>query len=158
MVMLHVPHRKGGKRRPLVALIIALALLGAAAVFWVAPTPPMFDPGVTFQQASAKAVAEGKPVFAVVTADYCLQCQFYKRGALRDERVIQWTKENAEPVMIRWGSDPAAIEALGVTAFPATVLMSPGSAPRILMGAPSAEELLEFLKAPPSPAAPVPAG
>lgn len=159
MVMVHIPHRRRGKRRPLVALaIITIGLLVSAAVFWVAPNPPMFDPGVTFQQASAKAVAEGKPVLAVVTADYCLQCQMYKRGALLDERVAQWAKEHAEPVMIKWGSDPAAMEALGVTSFPATVLLTPGAAPKILTGAPSAEELLEFLNGAQTPAAPTPAG
>lgn len=158
MVMVHVPHRRGGKRRPLVAVVVVLVLVGLAAVFWVAPTPPMFDPGVTFQQASAKATQEGKPVFAVVTADYCLQCQIYKRGALRDQRIVQWATENSEPVMIKWGSDPAAIEALGVTSFPATVLMAPGEKPRVLTGAPSAEELLEFLNAPPAPPAPAESG
>lgn len=162
MVMVHVPHRGNRKRRPLVALIIALVVLGFGALYWVAPTPPMFDPAVTFQQASAKAAAEGKPVLAIVTADFCLQCQIYKRSALVDPRVTEWIKENAETAYVKWGTQEQDLERLGVTGFPATVYIPAVGEPRVHIGTMSADELLEFLKsAEPTPAPasePTPAG
>lgn len=158
MVMVHVPHRRGKKRRPLIALVVFLALLGVAAIFWVAPTPSMFDPGVTLQQASAKALTESKPVLAVVTADYCLQCQVYKRSALADPRVTEWVKANAETAYVKWGTQEQDLERLGVTGFPATVLIPASGEPRVHIGLMSADELLEFLKTPEPAAAPASGG
>ncbi len=165
MNFVHVPiHRRGRnrKRRFLVFVVIMGVIAALAAWKWVAPVPAQFDPQVTFQQASAKAIAEGKPVLAVVTADYCLQCQIYKRTALVDPRVTEWIKDNAETAYVKWGTQEQDMERLGVTGFPATVYIPAVGEPRVHIGTMSADELLEFLKSAattPAPASePIPAG
>lgn len=126
--------------------IIDLAIIGAvlAAVFWVAPLPPAFEAGHTLEQARA-AHPRGLTV-AVITADPCLACQMYKRGALRDERFTQWAADNAGVVHLKRGRDDAAIASLNVTGSPATVVMLGHQTMAAHVGLMSGDELMEFLR------------
>jgi hypothetical protein len=127
-------------------IAIDLAIIGAvlAAIFWVAPVPAALARSGTLAQARA-AHPSGLTV-AVVTADWCLACQMYKRGALGDERVAQWLAENAGSVLLVHGQDDADIAALGVSGVPATVVTLGDATMAAHIGLMSADELLEFLK------------
>jgi len=88
-----------------------------------APTPSVFGESLTFDQAVARASAEGKYVFAVASASWCGPCQTYKRGALSDQRLASWVKSSAVPVLIDVDQSPDAARALNVRSIPLTVIL-----------------------------------
>lgn len=125
----------------------------AAALMWragaqsgPAPTPPMFTPGVTLQQARERALQQHSHALIVVTASWCVPCQQYKRGALRDARVQAWTRAHAIPVMLDLDRDAAAAT-LNADAVPLTILEHGGVEIRRRAGALPADELLAWLEA-----------
>lgn len=124
-----------------VDLAIVAAVLGA--VFWVAPTPPAFGAAQTLVQAR-----QAKPsglVVAVVTADWCLSCQMYKRNALADQRFTDWVSANAGATALVWGRDDADIASLQVDRYPATVVLANDSILATHYGAMSIDDLLAML-------------
>jgi len=53
-----------------------------------APVPEIFDKTVSLQTALDESAKSGKPVFALLTADWCAPCQSYKRGALANKEIV----------------------------------------------------------------------
>ncbi len=137
-------------------VIAALAIGVGMWVFRLAPTPPIFDESVTLVEASEQASSDGHVVLAVVTADFCPICQSYKRNALVDSRLGAWVEANAETVYLEWERDADTIEALGVTKWPATLVLD-ANREIIAMeyGSMNGDELMAFLDAariaPPAP-------
>lgn len=127
-------------------IVVDLAIVGAvlAAVYWVAPVPTAFSGNLTLAQARA-AKPSGLTV-AVVTADYCLACQIYKRGALSDPRVAAWVSDNAGAAYLKWGADESEIESISVARYPATVVLAGQAVLATHYGAMSADDLLTFLQ------------
>lgn len=121
--------------------VVAAVLI---AFFWVAPLPAAFAGGQTVAQARA-AKPSGLWV-VVVTADHCLSCQMYKRGGLADPRVTAWIEEHAGAAALKWGVDDEEIKEIGVTSYPATVVLAGANVVATNVGAMRAEELLEFLE------------
>lgn len=148
MTSVHIPaYNRAGRGRGFLIFVVAFGAIAALVAWkWVAPVPTMFDPTVSFTQASARAGAEHKSVLVVVTADYCLQCQIFKRSALADPRVIEWVGNNAQTAYVKWGAQSKELEGLGVTGFPATILIPTAGVPRTHVGLMSADELLSFLQ------------
>ncbi len=105
----------------------------------------MFLEGVAIQEAVAEGAAVGKPVFAVVTADWCGPCQAYKRGALADAEVQRVLEAGYVSVMIDSDEQPESAMALGAGAIPATFVLRDGEVVGGFTGARSAEEVLELL-------------
>lgn len=66
----------------------------------VAPKPGIFDDGWTLTEAKAKSASTGKPVLALLTADWCGPCQQLKRGTLSDEKVTAEVQRLAIPVYL----------------------------------------------------------
>ncbi len=139
-------HGKPRRRGVFVALAIVAVIGAVIALNWVAPVPQIFDPGVTFKQATARAVAEQKPLVAVITADFCMQCQIYKRGALADSRVEAWIGEHAQTAYVKWGTQADELERFNVSGFPVTILVPTVGEPKVRSGLMSADELLDFLR------------
>jgi len=86
-------------------LIVGLVLVGVFSLFvWhstrTAPTPDIFLQDTSLLEAFDLAAADDKPVFAVVTADWCGPCQTYKRTALADAAVQDWLSQHAVSVMV----------------------------------------------------------
>jgi thiol:disulfide interchange protein len=129
----HLTVAKQPRQPMLKQLIVGLLLVGLFSLFvWYtgrpAPTPEVFREGVSLIEAMDIAAAEDKPVFAVVTADWCGPCQNYKRGALADERVQAWLGENAVAVMLDADTLPRN-EAMLLNfggSIPATVMLNDG--------------------------------
>ena len=111
----------------------------------VAPTPEVFATGSSLAQGMEKANAAGKPVLAVVTADWCPPCQSLKRGALVDGRVASLIESSTEPVYIT-DRQPRDVERLGVRAFPTSVIIRDGEVVASLRGAASTGAYLEWLE------------
>jgi thioredoxin 1 len=133
------------RRMPWGTILLIIAFLGVWS--WLgrtAPTPPVFDEGVTLASAVDAAAAD-RFVFAVATADWCGPCQGYKRNALTDERVEQWIADNAVPVYINVDRRPEDAAALGVSAIPATFLLKDGQIVAGASGAMGADALLDWL-------------
>ncbi|RMH09856.1 MAG: DUF255 domain-containing protein, partial [Planctomycetota bacterium] len=88
-------------------VVFGLIVLGL--VFWslvlprlggVAPKPGIFERELTLSAALDESERTGRPVLAVVTADWCGACQALKRGALSDPEVEALVKASFVPVYI----------------------------------------------------------
>lgn len=142
-------------RSPLLKQLVVGTLLIALFSAFVfmrsrpAPTPEVFLEGVTLLDALDRASDEGKPVFAVVTADWCAPCQNYKRSALADERVQAWLRENTIPIMLDADtlqrSDAMLLNFGG--SIPATALLIDERTVGTLEGSMGAGVLLDWLEA-----------
>ncbi len=133
------------------AVPIALAVLvGFAGVTMlrgrVAPTPGVFREGSTLATAIDRAAAEGKPVLALVTADWCPPCQQLKRETLTDPAVAAWIEANTVPVYIDSDKNPDDARSLLVTSLPTTLLLRDGEIIGTRVGYAGAEDYLRFLK------------
>lgn len=145
------PARRGLLHRvPVGTLLLIGALVGLWA--WLgrtAPTPPLFERGMTLAAAVEEARRTDRLVFAVATADWCAPCQSYKRNALVDPRVEAWIRDHAESVYIDVDAAPADAQTLGVRGVPSTFLLRDGQIIASASGAISANDLLELLESAP---------
>jgi methionine-R-sulfoxide reductase len=124
-------------------------VLALAAWLWLAPTPDVFAAGPDgLDEAIALAGEQGKPVVAVATSDFCLACQIYKRGALDDERVQRWIRDNAvaSNTVIEWETADAERLERSNGPVPATLFLVDGEILGDLTGGVSADELLVWLE------------
>ncbi len=131
-------------------VIAALLVVGALAprLFGggsVAPTPSVFDTSVSLDEALQRSDESGRPVFALVTADWCPPCQSLKRNALTDARVQGLIERSTVPVYItdKNGHD---VERLGVSAFPTSFILRNGEVLASLRGAAAPDRYLEWLE------------
>lgn len=130
------------------ALVVMLVVFaGLQAVRGrVAPTPEVFSAGVSLDDGIRSGGETGKPVVAVVTADWCPPCQMLKRETLADVSVSSWIEQNAVGVYVDSDKDPDAVQALGVSALPTTVVLKDGKIVATKTGFLGSEDYLEFLK------------
>jgi thiol:disulfide interchange protein len=141
-----------------VILIVTFAL--ASRSCGTPRIPGFIDPLVKLEEAEARSSQSGKPVFALVAADWCAACTSLKAGALADSDVAEYIKANFEPVYVdvsasnRQDADALAMMSrLGVRALPAMVVLRRGVRMGAVEGAVPAKETLDWLKkaaAPPS--------
>lgn len=117
------------------------------------PVPPFFDRSVTLEEAGARSMRSGRPVLALVSADWCAPCAELKRGALADPRIAAWITQNTEPVYIdmtrvngRDAAGQAIIEQLRVNAYPSIVITSQGKYIAGVEGAIPADDLLKWFQ------------
>lgn len=113
------------------------------------PPSSLFDAaGATMQAALAAEQADGKPVLALVSADWCQPCQRLKSGALADKGVQQWVRENTHPALLD-ATDRASpnphVARLKVYATPTLVMLRNGNETARLEGVPDARALLDWL-------------
>ena len=142
-------------RSPLLKqLVFGLAIVAAFSAIVMfrgrtAPTPEVFLQGVSLVEALDQAGADGKPVFAGVTADWCPPCQSYKRGALADARVQEWLNENAVAIMLDADtlerSDAMLLNFGG--SIPATALLIDERTVGTIEGSVGAGALIDWLEA-----------
>tara|TARA_R110000868_G_scaffold411617_1_gene706292 strand:- start:380358 stop:380798 length:441 start_codon:yes stop_codon:yes gene_type:complete len=108
----------------LIAFIIAPKVL--SIIQGPAPTPNIFAAGYSIEQATQQSQTTGKPMLILVTADWCPPCQALKKGALADEKVNNWVKDNMVPVYLEESTNPDQIRLLPVNAYPTTLIIKDG--------------------------------
>jgi len=120
-----------------------------------APLPEVFDKTVSLQSALDESAQTGKPVFALLTADWCPACQGYKRGALVDQEVATTLRDQTIPVYIdvdaqeddvrRLVEMGMPINASGGFSLPTSLVVKDGKVVSSLVGGQSASSLLTWL-------------
>lgn len=139
---------------PLVMLVAVVAVLGVLRSRFggVAETPPSFAAHTSFGAALAESAETGKPVLALVTADWCGPCQSLKRGALTDPRVTEWIGDHVIPAYVD-GTDSSLeqtqhdLRLLQIEVFPTLVFIDKdGVEVSRRTGALSAGKLLAWLE------------
>lgn len=91
--------------------------------------PEVFAKAQSLDQAEARSKDTGMPVLVFATADWCVTCAEFKRGALRSESVQRWIRENTIPVLVEMNdkdSPPPEAERLRIWSLPTLVLMRGG--------------------------------
>ena len=128
-------------------IIVGVALIAVRQIRTggVAPTPPLFDRQVSLDAAIKLAGEQEKYVFALATADWCGPCQSYKRGALADDRIRQWTDDHAIPVYINVDKSQDDARALQVSSVPAVYIVKDQQIVGRIQGDVSAKKLLRWL-------------
>lgn len=112
----------------------------------VAPTPEAFAGSVSLDDGIREGADSGKPVLALVTADWCPPCQMLKRETLTDPAVAAWIDEHMIAVYIDSDANPEDAAKLGVRSLPTTMLLRDGKVLASKKGFVPAEEYLDFLK------------
>lgn len=121
--------------------------------------PGFIEPMVTLDEALTRSSQSGKPVFALVGADWCAPCTSFKRGTLSNSKVVAFLTANTEPVYIdatrsdRNDADTLAMMSrLGVKEIPTVVLIRRGQQIGSVVGDVPAKDLLTWLEATIKPA------
>lgn len=104
-----------------VVVFVGIALITDG--FRSAPTPQVFAGATSLNDALEAARGSGKPVLVFITADWCLPCQKFKRGALIDKDVATWIGDNTHPVLVDATRDNPEASRLGVEALPTMVMI-----------------------------------
>ncbi len=110
---------------------IAVVLLFAGYIAFVmlrgpAPTPGVFDAGITLAQAEEQSAETGKPILVLATADWCPPCQSLKRGALTDSAVVEFIGQQTIAVYLEDGAHKAELSTLPLDSYPTTFLLQDG--------------------------------
>lgn len=106
-----------------VAVVVALALFSYLRNGGVAPKPQVFGNSTSLATALEAGERSGKPVLALVTADWCGPCQSLKRGALVDPKVASELAAKTQPVYIDATGFNRDAAQLNVTGVPTLVLI-----------------------------------
>ena len=139
---------------PLVMLVVVVAILGVLRSRFggVAEMPAAFATHTTLDAALAESAETGKPVLALVSADWCGPCQSLKRGGLADARVNDWIGRHAIAAYVD-GTDAGLeqtrreLRLLEIEVFPTLVLIdSTGAEVSRRTGVLSAGRLLAWLE------------
>lgn len=102
----------------------------ALAVFCLSLTVNSADAaGVVWQRDLKKAAAEsertGKPILLQVTAEWCGYCHKMLRETFPDEKLAKKINECFIPVVLDADENEKIVDAVGITAFPSTIIISP---------------------------------
>lgn len=109
------------------------------------PIPPLFADQFTLESALEESRQSGKPIFALVSTEWCPPCKSYKRNALVNEGVVTRLREQTLPVYIDGDSDLDEARFIGTLAYPTTALLIDGAVVAKFEGAPSTADLNEWL-------------
>lgn len=135
-------------------LLVVVLIAGAAFIVpkfagggGVAPTPTIFDEHLGLNAALDRGKSSGKPVLAVVTADWCGPCQALKRGALSDPQVEQLVRDSFVPVYLNADEQGGEVNQIGnVQYLPTSVVVFNGKELARTTGAMSAGEYRTMLE------------
>jgi len=138
----------------IIAIVVAVGLLAFVRQYAgrTAQTPEMFASAASLDQALAQSSSSGKPLFVVITADWCPPCQMYKRDALADEQVVRAVLEAAIPVYIDHDKDKddvARLAGMGLPerfGLPTTLIVREGGITEFVQGRLSPADVVSLVK------------
>lgn len=136
--------------------VIAVILIASIALMTYScstpSTPAYFNKKLSLEDAMSAADQNDRVLVALFTADWCEPCAKLKRGALADERIVEWIKANAQPAYLDMtkaesgDADAAALlKRYGIEAFPTLMLMRKGQELARLEEVVGARDLLKWL-------------
>ncbi|MCA9311013.1 MAG: thioredoxin family protein [Phycisphaerales bacterium] len=128
-----------------VATVAVVLFLRFVVIGGVAPTPSLFDEGMTLEQALDAARLDHRPVLVVSTSDSCVPCQVYKRGTLADPEATGVIRDAMIPVYLNVGTHPDDAARLGIAAVPTTQVLVDDTVVASATGALSRGQLLELV-------------
>lgn len=121
---------KSGKRRGWPFLIFVVVIIGSyVAISRRSPMPEVFATSLSMEQAEVKSREMGMPVLVFASADWCGPCTQFKRGALKDEAVTRWIRENTVPVLVEMNdrnAPPPEAERLRISSLPTLAMYRDG--------------------------------
>jgi thiol:disulfide interchange protein len=133
----------------IITLSAAAGLAGAVAISTVmngrSEAPAVMTEVKGLDEGIRVSGETGKPLVALVTADWCPPCQALKRDTLSDDRVTAWLAENAVSIVLYDGADNADIARLPTMGFPTTLVINDGEVVGRTMGYAPPIEYLRFL-------------
>lgn len=137
------------KKTILVAIV--LGILAVAVILprlgGVAPKPGMFGEVLTLAAALDRSEKTGRPVLAVVTADWCGACQALKRGTLSRPEVESLVADSFVPVYIDADDMPGEVAQIGgVEYLPTSVVIARGREIARAVGNQPARDYLAMLR------------
>lgn len=142
-----------GKAPTIIATAFLLAFVGFVLVRTLvgggggaAATPVVFDETRSLEEAMAESESSGKPIVALVTADWCPPCQALKRETLTDPAVAEWIGRETVTVYLEDGKHREMISKLPVQAFPTTLMIRDGRVTARIQGFATPTDYLRFLK------------
>ena len=135
-------------------VVILISTIALASRGCGGPRIPAFiDPLVTLDEALVRSGQSGKPVFALVGADWCEPCVSFKHGTLRSSKVVDFIKANTEPVYVdvtrsaNHDSETLAVMSrLGVNEIPTVILIRRGQQLGSVSGDVPATDFLKWLE------------
>ncbi|MBL4590814.1 MAG: thioredoxin family protein [Phycisphaerales bacterium] len=130
-------------------VLIILVFVGYLAFMMLrkpAPTPGVFDAQITLADAQIQSAQSGKPIFVLVTADWCAPCQTLKRGALLDPSVVELISTQTIPVYLEADTNGAEIQNLPVSSYPTALVIKDGEVSASIVGGKPARKYLAVLK------------
>lgn len=129
------------------ALVLLASVIGIRAIAGggTADMPELFDPTVTYEDATQRAAESGKPVLVFATADWCGPCQTFKKGALKDASVVDFATSRTEPVYLDVDAHPELARQFGVQGIPAMMMVRDGQIVDRFVGVRSAAATVAWL-------------
>ena len=133
---------------------VIVGILVVVAGYRLAQLRPAETPGVlattgfTLDDAVAQGEANGKPVLAFVTAQWCGPCQTLKRNGLADERVQELISERTVAVTLEETTEQGQrdMRNLPVRAFPTLLLLNNNEVISMMEGAQPASAIISWLE------------
>jgi thiol:disulfide interchange protein len=129
-----------------VIVLVFAGYIGFVMLRSPAPTPDVFSANITLADAQAQSAESGKPIFVLVTADWCPPCQKLKRGALSDPAVVKLISEQSIPVYLEDGQNRSEIQSLPVQSYPTTLIIQGDEITASIVGGKSAGKYLKVLQ------------
>ncbi len=144
------------RQRTLIAIMVLLVALAALQYLRVPPRPTIFT-DQSFEEAQAAAAGGiggkgGKLLVVDFAAGWCGPCREMDRNTWTNPELVNWLKANAITVKVDVDADKARARTFGVAAIPVVVVLNGGREVARIVGAVSASELLDRLKAAAAPA------
>ena len=142
--------KKNGLPGLVIIVIAALVLITAYRIMRPSGghiTPAAFITPTTFAEASAASAADGRPVLAFVTADWCGPCQSFKSGTLANPAITELLLAKSHPVLIDVTSDNPEAAPLKVFSIPTMLVFKDGHEVARLEGGANVSKLRSWFEA-----------